>query len=266
MWDDQNCLCKNHSHTQHGRTIDIKSKFVKQVVVSKSVLDVDILVSLPKFKTHSMTQITGAIKNSFGFLIGGDKGRIHAVAGSYENFVETLVDIYQIRLPDLVIMDAVIGMEGNGPSGGDLRHVGKIMASDDGIAIDAVMTHIMGKKPEKIYMLEVAKLRGIGETDLQKMEIIGKYEPIKNFKMPSTFLCQIANRIANNKMIRSIIWNKPVIMEDKCKGCGICAESCPVKAITMEGKLPVINRKICIRCYCCQELCPNDCVELKRFA
>jgi uncharacterized protein (DUF362 family)/NAD-dependent dihydropyrimidine dehydrogenase PreA subunit len=252
--------------SQEPLNIDIKSKFVKQVVVSKSVLDVDILVSLPKFKTHSMTQITGAIKNSFGFLIGGDKGRIHAVAGSYENFVETLVDIYQIRLPDLVIMDAVIGMEGNGPSGGDLRHVGKIMASDDGIAIDAVMTHIMGKKPEKIYMLEVAKLRGIGETDLQKMEIIGKYEPIKNFKMPSTFLCQIANRIANNKMIRSIIWNKPVIMEDKCKGCGICAESCPVKAIIMEGKRPVINRKICIRCYCCQELCPNNCVELKRFA
>jgi len=245
--------------------IDIKSKFVKQVVVSKSVIDSDILISLPKFKTHSLTQITGAIKNSFGFLIGGDKGRIHAISGNYENFVEVLVDIYQIRLPDLVIMDAVIGMEGNGPSGGDLRQVGKIMASDDGVAVDAVMTHIMGKKPEKIYMLEVAKQKGIGEIDLQKMEIIGNPEPIKGFKMPSTFFNQFACRLSNNRVIQSFVWSKPFIPKDKCKGCGICEDSCPVKAIKMSDKYPVINRKACIRCYCCQELCPNDAVELKRF-
>jgi len=251
--------------SQEPLNVDIKSRFFKQVVVSKSVVNADILISLPKFKTHSLTQITGAIKNSFGFLIGGDKGRIHAITGSYKNFAEALVDIYQIRIPDLVIMDAVIGMEGNGPSGGGLRHVGKILASDDGVAVDAVMTHIMGKKPETIYMLEVAKQRGIGEIDLLKMDIIGEPKPIKNFKMPSTFISQIGGRIYNSDFIRSIIWLKPVIPKDKCKGCGICEDSCPVKAITMEDKYPVINRKVCIRCYCCQELCPNDVVELKRF-
>ncbi|MDQ1318309.1 MAG: hypothetical protein QG588_1969 [Candidatus Poribacteria bacterium] len=252
--------------SQEPVNVEIKSKFVKQVVVSKPVIDSDILISLPKFKTHSLTQITGAIKNSFGFLIGGDKGRIHAISGNYKSFVEVLVDIYQIRLPDLVIMDAVIGMEGNGPSGGDLRQIGKIMASDDGVAIDAVMTHIMGKRPEKIYMLKVAKQRGIGEIDLQKMEIIGNSEPIKGFKMPATFFNQFAGRLYNNKIIQSFVWSKPFITKGKCKGCGICEDSCPVKAIKMSDKYPVINRKACIRCYCCQELCPNDAVELKRFA
>lgn len=251
--------------SQEPLAIEIKSRWTKKVVISKSILDVDFLISLPKFKTHSLTQITGAIKNSFGFLIGGDKGRIHAVTGSYKNFVEAMVDIYQIRIPDLVIMDAIVGMEGNGPSNGNLRHIGKIIASDDGVAVDSVMTYMMGKNPSKTYMTKVAHQRGLGENDISKMQIIGKLEVIDNFKMPSTFLSQFAGRAFNNKLIRSLVWLKPYILKDKCKGCKICVDSCPTNAMSMEGNCPSINRKICIRCYCCQELCPNDAVELKRF-
>ena len=251
--------------SQEPSAIEIKSRFTQKVVISKSVLEVDYLISLPKFKTHSLTQITGAIKNSFGFLIGGDKGRIHAVTGSYKNFVEAMVDIYQIRIPDLVIMDAVVGMEGNGPSSGELRHIGKIIASDDGVAVDTVMTFMMGKDPSKMQMIKVAGQREIGETDIQKMQIVGRLETLKNFKMPSTFLSQFAGRIYNTELLRSIVWLKPVIPKDKCKGCGVCADNCPANAMTMKDDYPLINRKLCIRCYCCQELCPNDAVELKRF-
>ncbi|MGB9596846.1 MAG: DUF362 domain-containing protein [Candidatus Poribacteria bacterium] len=251
--------------SQEPLSIEIKSRWTKKVVISKSILDIDYLISLPKFKTHSLTQITGAIKNSFGFLIGGDKGRIHAVTGSYKNFVEALVDIYQIRIPDLVIMDAIIGMEGNGPSSGNLRHIGKIIASDNGVAVDSVMTYMMGKNPNKIYMTKLAQQRGLGETDISKMQIIGKLEVIDNFKMPSTFLSQFAGRAYNNRLIRSIIWLKPFILKDKCKSCRVCVDNCPANAMSMEGDCPSINRKICIRCYCCQELCPNDAIELKRF-
>jgi uncharacterized protein (DUF362 family)/NAD-dependent dihydropyrimidine dehydrogenase PreA subunit len=250
---------------QEPLSISINSRFAEKVVISKPVIDADILISIPKFKTHSLTQITGAIKNSFGFLIGGDKGRIHAVTGSYENFSEAILDIYMIRPPELVIMDAVVGMEGNGPSGGPLRNIGKIIASDDGIAIDAVMTFMMGKSPEKIHMLKLAKQRGIGEIDMSKIEIIGELKPIKGFKMPSTFFSQFAGKVYNNSLVRSLIWSKPVIQKDKCKNCGICSENCPVEAISASGKIPLINRKLCIRCYCCQELCPNDAVELRRF-
>ena len=160
--------------SQDGVAMEIKSRYTRQLVVSRAVLDADILVSLPKFKTHALTQITGAIKNMFGILVGGEKGRMHAVTGSYRNFAEALVDIYQIRLPDLVIMDAVVGMEGNGPSSGDLRQVGKIIASDDGVAVDAVMATMMGKRPEKIHMLKVAGQRGIGEIDVSKLNVVGE--------------------------------------------------------------------------------------------
>lgn len=242
----------------------IKSSFAQNVTVSKAVMDSDILISLPKFKTHALTQITGAIKNMFGILVGAEKGRMHAEAGNFKNFSELLVDIYQIRPPDLVIMDAVIGMEGNGPSSGDQRHIGKLIASDDGIALDAVMTAMMGKQPDKIHQLRIAKQRGIGEIDLSKMEIIGELRKLEGFRMPSTFLCHVAGWFGNNRFIRLFIERKPVMLTDKCKGCGVCAASCPVQGISIVDKIPVINRKICIQCYCCQELCPNDAVELRR--
>jgi len=250
--------------SQEPLTVETSSRFTKQFVISKAIMDADILISLPKFKTHSLTQITGAIKNSFGILIGGEKQRMHAITGNYRSFAEALVDVYQIRPPDLVLMDAVVGMEGNGPSSGDLRQIGKIIASDDGVALDAVMTTMMGKNPEKIYLLKVAKQRRIGEIDVSKMEIIGELGVIKNFRMPSTFFCQVAGRLRNNRFTNVIFQHKPLILEDKCKGCGVCAESCPAKAISIVNKVPVINRKICIYCYCCQELCPSDVIELRR--
>jgi uncharacterized protein (DUF362 family)/NAD-dependent dihydropyrimidine dehydrogenase PreA subunit len=252
--------------SQDGVATEVKSRFTGQLVVSRAVLDADVLVSLPKFKTHSLTQITGAIKNMFGILVGGEKGRMHAVTGSYRNFAEVLVDIYQIRPPDLVIMDAVVGMEGNGPSAGDLRRIGKIIASDDGVAADAVMTAMMGKRPERIHMLKVAGQRGVGEIDLAKLDIAGELRVLEDFGMPSTFFCQIAGWVANNRLLRPLFEHKPVILEDRCKGCRECLEVCPVGAISVADKIPVIDRRICIHCYCCQELCPNDAIELRRRA
>lgn len=251
---------------QDAVNVEIKSRFVQQVAVSKAVLEADIVVSIPKFKTHTLTQITGAIKNMFGIIVGGDKARMHGISGTYKNFSELLVDIYQIRIPDLVIMDAVVGMEGNGPTSGNLRLIGNIIASDDGVALDSVMTYMMGKQPEKIHIFKVAKERKLGETDISKMDIIGKLEIIKDFQMPSTFLCNIAGRLGNNQIFRFFMERKPVILPEQCKGCGICAKSCPVGGITLVDKIPVINRKICIKCYCCQELCPNDAVELRKGA
>jgi uncharacterized protein (DUF362 family)/NAD-dependent dihydropyrimidine dehydrogenase PreA subunit len=250
--------------SQDGVAVDVKSRFTEQLVVSKAVMEADILISLPKFKTHSLTQITGAIKNMFGILVGGEKGRMHAVSGNYKNFSELLVDIYQIRPPDLIIMDSIVGMEGNGPSSGELRNIGKIIASDDGVAMDSVMATMMGKRPEKIHMLKVAKERGIGETDISKMEIMGEVVELEKFQMPSTSICHIASWIGNNSFLRLFFDRKPVVLKDKCKGCGVCAEVCPVAGISLLNKLPVINRDKCIRCYCCQELCPNDAVELRR--
>lgn len=247
-----------------GVAIDVKSRFTDKLVVSKEILDAEVLVSLPKFKTHALTQITGAIKNMFGILVGGEKPRMHAAAWGYKNFIEALVDIYQIRPPDLSIMDAVVGMEGNGPSAGYVRPIGKILASDNAVALDAVMVTMMGKRPEKIHLLKYAHERGLGEIDVSKLDIMGELKPLKHFRMPSTFLCHLAGGLANNKLARYIMDRKPAIISGECKSCGVCVESCPVKAMSMGKNIPEISYKDCIRCYCCQELCPSNAIELRR--
>jgi ferredoxin len=229
-------------------------------------MESDIVVCVPKFKTHGLTQVTGAIKNMFGILVGGEKGRMHAITGGYRNFSELLVDIYQIRPPDLVIMDAIVGMEGNGPTGGDPRRINKIIVSNDGVAVDAAMVAMMGRKPNRIHTLKIAAQRGVGEINVSKMEIVGEFGVIDNFRMPSTFLCHFAGRMANNPLFHIFMERKPAVLEDVCKGCNICVESCPVGAMSATDKIPVINRKMCIQCYCCQELCPNNAIELRRFA
>ena len=247
-----------------GVAIEVKSRFASQLVISRDVLDADILVSLPKFKTHSLTQITGAIKNMFGIVVGGEKGRMHAVASSHKSFVEALLDVYQIRPPDLVIMDAVVGMEGNGPAGGDPRQIGKIIASENGVALDAVMVTMMGKRPEKIRLLKLAAKQGLGEINVSKLDVVGKLDVLEKFRMPSTFICHVVGGIASTPFFRMKINFKPAILEDQCKGCAICVKSCPVEAMTMQDQIPIIDRKACIRCYCCQELCPNNAIELRR--
>ena len=114
------------------------------------VIDCDLLISMPKFKTHVGTLVTGAIKNSFGFLVGGEKARMHAVASRFRDFGELMVDIYQLRVPDLVVMDAVTAMQGNGPSCEDIRPLGKIIASRNGVAVDTLMAEMMGLDPTGI--------------------------------------------------------------------------------------------------------------------
>ena len=247
-----------------GVAVEVNSRFTRQLVVSRDVLEADILVSLPKFKTHSLTQVTGAIKNMFGIVVGGEKSRMHAVASSYKNFSEALVDIYQIRPPDLMIMDAVVGMEGNGPSSGDPRQVGKIIASDNGVALDAVMVTMMGKRPTKIHLLKLAAERGLGEIDVSKLDVIGELDTLEKFRMPSTFICHVSGGIASTPFFRFWAIRRPVILADKCKRCKVCVERCPVGAMSIADTIPVIDRKACILCYCCQELCPNDAIDLRR--
>ncbi len=240
----------------------ISSKYLDAVTVSGEVFRADVVVNLPKLKTHGLTYLTGAVKNTFGYVVGGDKMRIHSKAVTPRKFAEACLDIYKIRPPELNIMDAVVAMEGNGPSNGSLRRVGRIFASGDAVALDAAMARLVGRGVSEIPFLELAREKGVGETDFSRIRIEGELPRFADYKLPPTFLPGFFGVVINRFMSRWINC-APEVVEKKCVSCGNCVKHCPVEAMTMKKKEPPrVALDKCINCYCCQELCPEDAIRL----
>jgi uncharacterized protein (DUF362 family)/NAD-dependent dihydropyrimidine dehydrogenase PreA subunit len=238
------------------------SRFLEKLVISKAVLEADWVINVPKFKTHFQTRITGAVKNMFGIVVGAEKARVHLSAPKPRDFAEALVDIYQLRIPDLTIMDAVVGMEGNGPSGRDLRPIGKILAGRNGVAVDGLMAAMMGIRAQEVDMLAIAHQRGLGEVDVRNMEIEGSWAPIAGFKMPLPFTSRgwmgtLLNKFVYRPFVKPRLWVNPKL----CNRCGVCVAHCPAQAMSME-ETPFMDPAKCIACYCCLELCSSQAIEV----
>ena len=237
--------------------------FVPEVSVSRAVLDADVIISLPKFKTHGLTVLTGAVKNSYGYLPGAQKAKLHRLAGSPIRFHEMLVDVFRIRIPDFFLVDAVVGMEGNGPASPDLRDIGLILASDNAVALDGVIATMMGCNPGLLRFLQKAKEMDLGDYDPRKNEIIGELKAIDNFKLPPLG----GEAIIHNESIQEVLAQRtllrPAADPEKCTACGTCIDQCPVSALSMTHEIPEVNPEICITCFCCQEMCPEKAIQLK---
>ncbi len=243
--------------------MDFNAEFMESVSVSRAVLDADIVISLPKFKTHGLTVITGAVKNSYGILPGGLKARLHKAAGSPERFHEMLVDVFRLRVPDLFIMDAVMGMEGNGPASPDLRDIGLILASDNAVALDSVVAVMMGCDPGRLRFLQKAKEVGLGDYDMKTIEIIGQLKKIPDFKLPPLGGQAIMHNEAMQNMIHARTVLLPHADPQLCTACGRCVEHCPASALTLEKEVPEVDPARCITCFCCQEMCPELAMTLR---
>ncbi len=246
-----------------SQKVDFNAEFMPTVSLSKIVLDADIIISLPKFKTHGLTVITGAIKNSYGFLPGAQKAKLHKAAGSPERFHEVIVNVFRLRVPDLFIVDAVVGMEGNGPASPDLRSIGLILASSNAVALDSVMAMMMGCDPGRLHFLRKAKEAGLGDYDLSTIEVIGELKRLPDFKLPPLG----GQAIFRNETMQTMIHNRTLLRPqadpELCTGCGICVEQCPVSALTMNDDLPQVDADTCITCFCCQEICPEKAMILR---
>ncbi len=246
-----------------SRRVSFDPDFMPTVSVSKIVLESDVIISLPKFKTHGLTVMTGAIKNSYGMLPGAQKAKLHKAAGSPHRFHELLVDVFKLRTPDLFIMDAVIGMEGNGPASPDLREVGLILASDNAVAMDAVVATMMGCDPGRLRFLQKAEKAGFGDYHLNAIEVIGELKQLPDFKLPPLG----GEAILGNKAIQELMLNKTILRPqadpELCSGCGTCMDQCAVSALSMVDGLPQVDADTCITCFCCQELCPEKAITLR---
>ena len=235
---------------------DDKAKVLKNFEIAKIVKDADLVINMPKLKTHTLTRYTGAIKNLYGVIPGGLKQRLHNHAQGEKKFSKMLVDIYQNIKPELTIMDAVIGMDKEGPSAGTPRKVNLILASRNGVSLDIAATRMIGFKPKAIYMIKEAVKRKLANY---KFNFVGMEKlPEINFRKPTSSIIH-----KTRKLLGKLFKEKPIVVDRvRCARCGLCAKHCPGKAIKL-NMYPEINKKKCIRCFCCIEICPQHALSLE---
>ncbi len=237
--------------------------FMETVNVSRAIVEADIVISLPKFKTHGLTVMTGAIKNSYGILPGAQKARLHKRAGNPARFHDVVVAVFGMRVPDLFIVDAVVGMEGNGPASPELRKIGLILAGDNAVAVDAVMAAMMGLDPGRLRFLRRAYEAGLGTWNMDEIRIDGHLVPLDHFKLPPLGGEAIQDNAAVQGMLESKTRLTPRADPDGCTACGTCVAQCPVQALSMPDDLPQVDMDRCVTCFCCQEICPEKAMVLQ---
>ncbi len=243
--------------------VDFNPVFLPTVSISRIIFESDFIISVPRFKTHGLTIVSGGIKNSYGFLPGAQKARLHKAAGNPKGFNEMVAEVFQIRVPDFFIVDGLVAMEGNGPASPDLRKIDLVLAADNAVALDAVIATIMGCDAGRLRFLQRAKELGLGDYDIKNIEIVGNMEVIPDFKLPPLGGEAIHGNQAIEELFNSRAILRPRIDEGSCTSCGTCVGQCPVAALTMGDRFPVVNADRCITCFCCQEICPSKSITLQ---
>ncbi len=246
---------------------------LKQFVYTSYLDEADAIINFCKLKTHGMMGMSAAAKNIFGVIPGTLKPEYHFRFPKHDDFARMLVDLDEYFKVKLCICDAVVGMEGNGPTMGVPRKIGAILAAESPHKIDLVCAKIIGLDKGSVPTLEAAFERGLIPATVDELSIFGDVDsfviddyqniPVHTsieFKKGSTkFFGKMAALITGGAL-RS----KPALKKIECVGCGVCRDICPAKAIKIEKGKAIIDRKLCIRCFCCQEFCPKGAMKVKR--
>lgn len=247
------------------RECNIKSDYGDKLYLAKPVFDADLVINLPKFKTHTAGIYTGAVKNVFGLIPGLKKAEYHKLLPDPKNFGNMLADIHENCNISLHIMDGITAMQGEGPTAGDVYNAKKILISTDPLALDTVAAKMIGLDIKDIPILNAARERNIGNWNLENIQVLGDYDcppELKGFKLPKRFNSKKKQNYKALIKVIDFLKTRPKIKLSLCKQCNMCVESCPVQAINKDTK--VIDYSKCIECMCCHELCRYKAVELKK--
>lgn len=256
-----------------GETLPVSSDHAltfHRFPIARPVLDADVVIGVPKLKTNQFTGFSGAVELLYGYLPGIAKVTYNVHARKDPGtFADLLLDLHASLPPALSVMDAVVGMEGNGPHQGDPREIGLVLASPSCTVLDFVAASVVGLDPLEIPTIARAYGRGEGPGSLSEVTLcsppldgmsVRDFVPAvlsSRLPMPS-FAVRIAGRI---------LAVRPVVDSERCGACGLCVRNCPPHAmIPRMGQAPRIAHGRCIRCFSCQEICPDGAVEVREPA
>ena len=248
-------------------------KRYKEFNVSKQIVEADILVNMPKLKTHGLAYFTGAEKNLFGTIYGLEKAQWHVKSSTPLEFGEAMTDLYSAIKKEMKnkvfinLMDGIEGLEGEGPStGGSKKEANVLLASKDAVALDRVAIEIVKLDSSKSFISIITNNRGLGEFNLENINVVGddlslfkdiKFEPAKIEEVGIRSL-----KLVNKYNIKNLVLEHPKFNKKTCIKCGECKKICPPQAISMEkGETPTVSKNKCIRCWCCTEVCPVNAIS-----
>ena len=253
---------------------NLENRVAKHLSLTDQIKAHDVLITLPKLKTHCLMAMTCALKNQYGLIPGVAKSHQHFRFQDRDAFADLIIDINRTAHPALAIVDAVIGMEGPGPSGGTPRKIGVIIVGTDLAAVDTVAATLITLPVEQSPILMAARRAQFGATRLEDIDIRGAsiddfiVHDYKLVKAPSNIMRILPLPQFMLRWLRHQIIPVPQIESEKCIRCGRCRKGCPARpepAINpFATPLPTVNEKTCIRCYCCHEFCPAKAIMLKR--
>jgi uncharacterized protein (DUF362 family)/Pyruvate/2-oxoacid:ferredoxin oxidoreductase delta subunit len=239
----------------------------RQFVLGEDPAAFDLIVNLPKLKTHAMMGLTLGVKNTFGFVPRFEKAKWHLKAGRDPLlFAGILMDIHRVVNPSITVLDGILAMDGDGPSSGRPRDIGLIAVSRDALALDALIERCLAL-PTSLPLMRLAAEKGL----VEEAEIVDLgMPPIQDFVLPKTMDVGWNLPGAVRNTMKRLFVRKPRCVHHVCKKCGVCAVVCPVKAIGeaigeaigTDEEFPVFDYSKCIRCYCCQEMCPEGAIRV----
>lgn len=247
---------------KQARPVAFHPDFIEKVFPSTAVLDADVVISVPKFKTHARVGLSVGLKNNFGILPGAQKSNLHHRTATPVNFARMLVEVFRVRPPDLFIVDAVLAAQGIGPYSQDLRYLGLIIAADNAVALDATCARMMGLEPDQVPLLRFAQQAGLGSYAREETEVQGPFSPIPGFTTPPSDLFTSTEPIKYSGGMAETPAYRPRVEASRCDGCRICADDCPAGALTMSNGQPRVGPSLCVPCFCCQEACPQQAISL----
>ena len=233
----------------------------------------DAIINFCKLKSHGMMGMSNAAKNLFGVIPGTMKPEFHFQFPDAADFARMIVDLDEYFKPVLSICDAVVGMEGNGPTAGTPRKIGAVLASRSPHKLDLACAKIIGLEIHQVPTLAAALERGLIPERVADLDICGTLE---DWIVPDFQLVENRNSLQFQNLlpgvlgkwtggtVKRLLGSTPRVNAKECIGCKKCHDICPAKAITMKQNLPNIDRKRCIRCFCCQEFCPKGAMKVHR--